>query len=92
MNFIDFFLFTHFHRSDEAAGKFGAGAHCDWGTWTLLATDSIPGWHNHDLSGTCDVLLLKGAPNANVAGLFQLYISFISEDAGVLHIQRHFYL
>lgn len=29
--------------SDPAAGKFGAGAHADWGSFTLLATDATPG-------------------------------------------------
>jgi isopenicillin N synthase-like dioxygenase len=30
-------------KSDPAAGKFGAGAHADWGAFTILATDSTPG-------------------------------------------------
>lgn len=29
--------------SDPANNKFGAGAHCDWGSFTLLATDQTPG-------------------------------------------------
>jgi isopenicillin N synthase-like dioxygenase len=29
--------------SDPAAGKFGAGAHTDWGSFTILATDETPG-------------------------------------------------
>jgi hypothetical protein len=29
--------------SDPGAGKFGAGAHADWGAFTLLATDATPG-------------------------------------------------
>lgn len=35
--------------SDPAAGKFGAGAHTDWGSFTILATDQTPGlqiYHN----------------------------------------------
>ncbi len=29
--------------SDPAAGKLGAGAHADWGAFTILATDGTPG-------------------------------------------------
>jgi isopenicillin N synthase-like dioxygenase len=29
--------------SNPAAGKFGAGAHADWGSFTILATDATPG-------------------------------------------------
>jgi isopenicillin N synthase-like dioxygenase len=29
--------------SDPVAGKFGAGAHTDWGSFTILATDETPG-------------------------------------------------
>jgi isopenicillin N synthase-like dioxygenase len=29
--------------SDPSKGKFGAGAHADWGAFTVLATDSTPG-------------------------------------------------
>ena len=29
--------------SNPAAGKFGAGAHTDWGSFTILATDQTPG-------------------------------------------------
>jgi isopenicillin N synthase-like dioxygenase len=29
--------------SDPARGKFGAGAHADWGSFTILATDQTPG-------------------------------------------------
>lgn len=29
--------------SDPARGKFGAGAHTDWGSFTILATDETPG-------------------------------------------------
>ena len=29
--------------SDPSAGKFGAGAHTDWGSFTVLATDETPG-------------------------------------------------
>jgi isopenicillin N synthase-like dioxygenase len=29
--------------SDPSQGKFGAGAHADWGSFTILATDSTPG-------------------------------------------------
>ena len=29
--------------SDPAKGKFGAGAHTDWGSFTILATDETPG-------------------------------------------------
>jgi isopenicillin N synthase-like dioxygenase len=29
--------------SDPDAGKFGAGAHTDWGSFTILATDQTPG-------------------------------------------------
>ena len=29
--------------SDVAAGKLGAGAHADWGAFTILATDATPG-------------------------------------------------
>jgi isopenicillin N synthase-like dioxygenase len=35
--------------SNPAAGKFGAGAHTDWGSFTILATDQTPGlqiYHN----------------------------------------------
>ena len=31
------------HVSSPGSGLFGAGAHCDWGSWTVLATDSVPG-------------------------------------------------
>ncbi len=37
--------------SDPSKGKFGAGAHCDWGSFTILATDLTPGlqiYHNDD--------------------------------------------
>jgi isopenicillin N synthase-like dioxygenase len=30
-------------RSDEAAGIFAAGAHCDYGMLTFLCTDDVPG-------------------------------------------------
>ena len=29
--------------SDPSNGKFGAGAHADWGSFTILATDKTPG-------------------------------------------------
>lgn len=29
--------------SDPSNGRFGAGAHCDWGSFTILATDQTPG-------------------------------------------------
>jgi isopenicillin N synthase-like dioxygenase len=29
--------------SDPSQGKFGAGAHADWGSFTILATDATPG-------------------------------------------------
>ena len=37
--------------SDPSKGKFGAGAHCDWGSFTILATDQTPGlqiYHNNE--------------------------------------------
>lgn len=33
--------------SDPAKGKFGAGAHTDWGSFTVLATDMTPGLQVH---------------------------------------------
>jgi isopenicillin N synthase-like dioxygenase len=34
-------------KSDATCGKFGAGAHADWGAFTILATDSTPGLQIH---------------------------------------------
>ena len=33
--------------SDPSQGKFGAGAHADWGSFTILATDQTPGLQIH---------------------------------------------